>query len=145
MARKYWIAALSGIIFGYVAVMSMALIVANALSEGPPITAISIWHPVLWLLIIPACTGAILPLVVLASVGYTRPTTMIGIAAGALVGMFVPVLFADQIRLAFIYALATIISEFLFGWVGSLGGNMISKIFGRFGVDGKGGYWEDWD
>ena len=143
---KYFVAILSGIIFGYISITTVALVVVNGLTEGSPITSINILeYPIFLIMVIPACIGSALILLLLTVTNYTRPTTIIGIAGGALVGMFIPVLFADDISIGFIYAMLTIISEALFGWIGGLGGKIIARIFGRMGVDGKHGYWEDFD
>ena len=141
---RYLIAGVSGIIFGYVTITSVALIVVNALNEGVPITAINVTaYPIFLILVIPACIGSTSVLLLLAAVGYTRPTTMLGMAGGALVGMLIPVPFAKEFPMGFFYAIATILSAASFGWIGSLGGNIIAKAFGRFGVDEDRIYWED--
>ncbi len=83
-------------------------------------------------------------LLLLTATRYTRPTKMLGLAGGALVGMLVPAPFASQMPMGFFYALVTMLSVIFFGWIGNLGGHLVSKLFGLTGVDGDRGYWEDW-
>ena len=144
---RYRIAFICGIVFAYAFVNSFAVIMINFMSTGGPITAINviIEYPILFLLVIPCAVFASLFLLLLAHVGYTRPTRMIGFASGALVGMFLPVLFSEFLFTGPLYATATIISQILFGWIGTLGGHIIASIFGQYGADGDRFYWEDFD
>ena len=45
---RYVVAIISGTVFGYVSMSTVAIIVVNALYEGPPITAIDVLNPFLF-------------------------------------------------------------------------------------------------
>ena len=129
----------------YVGMSTVALIVVNGVNDGAPITiGVISGHPMFWFVVIAASLGSTGILLLLTATRYTRPAKMLGVAGGTLVGMLVPAPFASQMSIGFFYAFVTMLSVIFFGWIGNLGGHLISKLFGLTGVDGDRGYWQDW-